>query len=338
MKSKKLIIVCAFLVGVSGFSLARPGKSGNIVHPGKHEMYFGDTTRVGRPFSKDPHVLFFQGRYLMYYSIPPRENASGMQGWGIGIAESKNLREWKRIGEIEPEETYEARGFCAPGGLVRNDTIHLFYQSYGNGNCDAICHAGSVDGINFTRDSSNPIFAPSGDWNCGRAIDAEVVFCNDKYYLYYATRTPDFSTQIIGVATAPAGASFARNCWTEAADKPVLVPEYPWEGKCVEAPSVVQFGEWMYMFYAGAYNNNPQQIGVAKSKDGIHWEKMSNKPFLSNGDRDTWNYCESGHPHIFRAPGGKTFLFFQGNDDYGKSWLLSNKRVWWHEGIPSLRK
>ena len=66
----------------------------------------------------------------------------------------------------------------------------------------------------------------------------------------------------------------------------------------------------MYMFYAGAYNNNPQQIGVAKSKDGIHWEKMSNKPFLSNGDRDTWNYCESGHPHIFRAP-ARPFCFFR---------------------------
>lgn len=45
---------------------------------------------------------------------------------------------------------------------------------------------------------------------------------------------------------------------------PVLVPEYPWEEKCVEGASVVQMGDEMFMFYAGAYNNRPQQIGVAK--------------------------------------------------------------------------
>jgi hypothetical protein len=33
-------------------------------------MYFGDTVRTGVPFSKDPHVIWFQGKYLMYYSVP----------------------------------------------------------------------------------------------------------------------------------------------------------------------------------------------------------------------------------------------------------------------------
>ncbi|HSM46801.1 MAG TPA: hypothetical protein VK872_03230, partial [Draconibacterium sp.] len=33
-------------------------------------MYFGDTVRTGVPFSKDPHVIWFQGNYLMYYSVP----------------------------------------------------------------------------------------------------------------------------------------------------------------------------------------------------------------------------------------------------------------------------
>ena len=34
-------------------------------------MLYGDTSRVGVPFSKDPHVVNFKGRYLMYHSIPP---------------------------------------------------------------------------------------------------------------------------------------------------------------------------------------------------------------------------------------------------------------------------
>lgn len=228
----------------------------------KHQdspMLFADTTRTGWPFSKDPHVIPFHGKYLMYYSVPPKGNS----GWGIGIAESTDLTQWKPIGSLSPAADYEAKGLCAPGALVRNDTIHLFYQTYGNDKKDAICHAWSVDGVNFTRNATNPIFAPkAGDWNCGRAIDAEVIFAKGKYFLYYATRTPDYVKQIVGVATAPAGTNFNRETWAEACDRAILVPEWPWEETCIEAPSVVEMNGTLYMFYAGAYNNRPQQIGL----------------------------------------------------------------------------
>ena len=122
-------------------------------------MMYGDTSRIGIPFSKDPHVVEFQGKYLMYYSIPPKQNGNAeAQGWGIGIAGSKNLKDWHRIGEIIPQTAYESKGLCAPGALVRNDTVHLFYQTYGNGAKDAICHAWSEDGIHFVRNATNPIF------------------------------------------------------------------------------------------------------------------------------------------------------------------------------------
>lgn len=297
-------------------------------------MLFADTTRTGWPFSKDPHVIPFHGKYLMYYSVPPKGNS----GWGIGIAESTDLTQWKPIGSLSPAADYEAKGMCAPGALVRNDTIHLFYQTYGNGKKDAICHAWSVDGVNFTRNATNPIFAPKeGEWNCGRAIDAEVIFTKGKYFLYYATRTPDFVKQIIGVATAPAGTNFNRETWTEACDRAILVPEWPWEETCIEAPSVLEMDGTLYMFYAGAYNNRPQQIGLATSTDGIHWEKVSNKPFLTNGDPGTWNYCESGHPHIFKDKDGQTYLFYQGNEDFGRTWFISRKKVLWRDGKPFLK-
>lgn len=301
------------------------------------QMMFGDTSRLGVPFSKDPHVIEFQGKYLMYYSIPPSKNGI-MKVWGIGIAESQNLKEWQHIGEITPQAVYEIKGLCAPGALVRNDTIHLFYQTYGNGPKDAICHAWSVDGVNFIRNVTNPIYSPIGKWNCGRAIDAEVLFFRGNYYLYYASRTPDYSTQVIGVAMAPGNTDFTKQAWINPIDKAVLLPEYPWEERCVEGASVVRMGDDLFMFYAGAYNNRPQQIGVAKSSDGIHWEKLSNKPFLVNGDPGTWNCCESGHPHIFKTNKGKTYLFYQGNKDFGKTWFLSNIEVKWKNGFPQLAK
>jgi len=309
----------------------------NIGVSAQQQMMFGDTTRVGRPFSKDPHVVNFNDAYYMYYSVPPKQGDPA-SGWNIGIAKSKDLINWTVLGDITPQADYEAKGLCAPGALVRNDTIHLFYQTYGNGPKDAICHAYSTDGINFIRNKTNPIFSPTGDWNCGRAIDAEVIFFKDKYFLYFASRTPDYEIQIQGVATAPANTQFNKEDWTQASDKAILVPEYPWEGKCVEGASVLQVEKELVMFYAGAYNNAPQQVGVAKSKDGIHWERLSDVPFLPNGDKGTWNHSESGHPHIFKdAKTGRTYLFYQGNNDHGKTWLISQKEVFWKKGKPYLK-
>ena len=88
------------------------------------------------------------------------------------------------------------------------------------------------------------------------------------------------------------------------------------------------------MFYAGAYNNRPQQIGLAISTDGIHWKKVSNKPFLSNGDPGTWNSCKSGHPHIFKDKNSQTYLFYQGNNDFGRTWFISQRKVLWRNGKP----
>ena len=241
------------------------------------------------------------------------------------------------MGEITPAPgaDYEKKGLCAPGALVRDGKVHLFYQTYGNRENDAICHAVSSDGINFERNKTNPIFKPTGEWNCGRAIDAEVCEFNDQYFLYFATRDPSYKIQIMGVAIAPKETNFNREDWQQACDAPILAPELPWEGECVEAASVtIQDGK-MFMFYAGAYNNWPQQVGVAVSEDGITWNKLSDEPFLANGEPGEWNESESGHPHIFTDLDGRTYLFFQGNNDKGKSWYISNKEVFWNNGTPT---
>ncbi len=311
-----------------------------LIQAQKPIMMFGDTTRLERPFAKDPHVISFNSRYLMYYSVPGYTEKNGTaHGWGIGIAESHDLRNWKRIGEVntDPEAEYESKGFAAPCALVIDGKVNLFYQTYGNGTSDAICHAWSSDGIHFIRNKTNPIFHPDGNWNCGRAIDAEVIPFKGKYFLYYATRDSEFKIQMQGVAVAPGNTNFDRGDWTNfSTDGPMLKPELPWERDCIEAASVINKNGELFMFYAGGYNNAPQQIGVAKSNDGVHWERLSDQPFLPNGRPGDWNSSESGHPHIFANPAGDDYLFFQGNNDNGKTWFISNKKVSWNTAGPVL--
>lgn len=330
MVNNRFLIVILLTVGfitVSGqerFGITKPS------------MMFGDSSRTGKPFSKDPHVIKFEGRYLLYYSIQPYSDKSNpVQGWGIGIAGSNDLINWEKIGEITPSADYESKGLCAPCARIINSTVHLFYQTYGNGKNDAICHAWSSDGINFTRDPSNPVFHPEGPWTCGRAIDAEVVKFKESYFLYYATRDPDYKIQMQGVAVAPGNTKFSRNDWKNmSVVDPMMKPELPWEKDCIEGASVIVRDAKLYMFYAGAYNNAPQQVGIAVSKDGINWRRLSDVPFLPNGKPGEWNSSESGHPHIFRDDDGRTYLFFQGNNDNGKTWFISNVEVRWNRKGP----
>ena len=96
---------------------------------GAQGMMYCDNSRQGVPFAKDPHVVRLQGRYLMYYSIPPRKGDKA-GGWNIGIAESHDLTLWNKVGEITPQpgewnesESGHPHIFTDKGGKT-----YLFYQ------------------------------------------------------------------------------------------------------------------------------------------------------------------------------------------------------------------
>ncbi len=310
--------------------------------PAKPVVYYTDTSRTGKPFVKDPSVIQFHGTFFLYYTLPPKldvhtaRNVEG-SGWGIGIATSKDLIHWQKAGEITPEQPVEQDGIVAPGARVIRGQVHVFYQSYGHGAKDAICHATSSDGLHFTHDASNPVYRPTHmPWSVGRAIDAEVYLDepSGKAFLYFATRDPQMRRQLIGMAKADLSSTFGAGTWTDVSlAGPLLQPELPWEQLCIEAPSVLKRGSTYYLFYAGAYNNVPQQIGVAGSTDGEHWTRLSDKPLLANGAPGTWNSSESGHPGIFRLR-DRTYLFYQGNDDGGKTYYISMVEILWKDGKP----
>ncbi len=306
------------------------------------EVYYTDSSRTGKPFVKDPSVIQFHRTFFMYYTLPPKRNVQNAKnvegsGWGIGIATSKDLIHWQKAGEIVPEQTVEQDGIVAPGARVIRNQVHLFYQSYGHGAKDAICHAISSDGLHFTHDASNPVYRPTHmPWSVGRAIDAEVYLDEPtgKAFLYFATRDPEMKRQLIGMAKADLSSNFGAGTWTDVSVAgPLLQPRLPWEQLCIEAPSVMKRGSTYYMFYAGAYNNVPQQIGIASSRDGEHWTRLSDYPLLANGLPGSWNSSESGHPGVLTL-GDKTYLFYQGNDDHGKTYHISMVQILWRNGRP----
>lgn len=317
--------------GLGGIALAGPAPIG--MKP------WGDSARLGRPFAKDPSVVKFGGRYLMYYSIAPWDKKlappNAPQGWAIGIAESRDLKEWTKVGEILPEQECEKNGLVNGRIILLDGKLHLFYNVYGNGPKDALCHATSTDGLHFQRNPTNPIWHPSGAWNNGRAIDVDVVEAGEQLIMLYATRDPRGKIQMLHAIGAPLHSDYGRDKWKSLIDGPVMKPELPWETKCIEAPSIVKRDGKFYLFYGGGYNNDPQQIGCAVSDDAIHYQRLFvDAPLLPRGGQGEWNASESGHPGVFVDDDGQTYLFFQGNPDKGKTWFIAWVKVGWKNGKP----
>ncbi|MGI6635634.1 MAG: hypothetical protein ACOX7B_10735 [Christensenellales bacterium] len=132
-------------------------------------MLFTNTKR--HHFAKDPAVVRFQGAYYLYYTIRLSQDPMKI---GIGIARSTDMEHWQDVAEVPLTQPCEQQGIGAPGAIVLEGRVHLFYQTYGNWRNDAICHAVSEDGIHFVKNQQNPVFRPTQDWCCGRAIDADV--------------------------------------------------------------------------------------------------------------------------------------------------------------------
>lgn len=247
------------------------------------------------------------------------------------------MENWTPAGEVTRTQSCEGKGIAAPAAIVLDGQVHLFYQSYGNARRDAICHAVSFDGLHFEKNPENPVFRPTQDWCCGRAIDADVCVLSHKLYLYFATRDHAYEIQKIGGACAPLDSGFGRGAWQPLAAQTLLHPELAWEGQCIEAPATLVHNGRIYMFYGGSYNCTPQQIGCAVSDDGVFFRRLFTKPFLPFGAPGSWNQCESGHPYVFRDDDGRCYLFYQGSADMGKTWYLSRAEIVFDaEGIPAL--
>ncbi len=303
-------------------------------------MQYGDTSRSPVPFAKDPTVIRLGNEYLMYYSVSafvpdinPGKTPPILSGWHTGVARSTDLVNWTRLCDLDLKDTQgnKVLGAVAPCVKVLDGEIHLFYQMgwEGTEGMSNIWHAVSKDGIIFVNTCDRPVFIPDTNWSIKRSIDAEVYPLGDKLILLFATRDTSATYQIMGMAEAPYGSDYGPDKWKlVSVDGPLLKPEYPWEMSCVEAPTVVEHKGIWYMFYAGAYNHEHQQIGLAVSRDGRQFTRIPPDGLcFTSGSEGSWNAAESGHPGVFRDDDGQIYLFFQGKAALDETYNLSVCKV-----------
>lgn len=70
-------------------------------------------------------------------------------------------------------------------------------------------------------------------------------------------------------------------------------------------PSVVEVDGTYYLYYGAAVNDGVTTVGVARSADGLSWERLADQPILTSAhQQDTGNDYGAGQPSAVRLAAG----------------------------------
>lgn len=140
------------------------------------------------------------------------------------------------------------------------------------------------------------------------AMDPAVVY-DSVAHVYRMWYTADSEGRyVVFYATSPDGLK-----WTKNAANPVLKPgaQHEWDGIHTRCSAVLFDGQVYRMYYMGTGANTREQIGLATSSDGIHWQKYQHNPVLRPGAFGAWDQVLVYHPEVF-LDGGKFYMWYAG--------------------------
>ena len=89
-------------------------------------------------------------------------------------------------------------------------------------------------------------------------------------------------------------------------------PVGSFDERAVADPYVIRIGPYFYMYYLGQDRAVRQRIGLARSSDGIHWQKLRANPVL---DLDTDTEAGLGEPAVWQSDGFYWMLYTVRNFD-----------------------
>jgi len=96
--------------------------------------------------------------------------------------------------------------------------------------------------------------------------------------------------------------------------RPVLDrgPVGSFDERAVADPYVIRIQQWFYMYYLGQDRAVRQRIGLARSRDGVQWEKLRSNPVL---DLDLDREAGLGEPAVWQSDGFYWMLYTVRNFD-----------------------
>jgi predicted GH43/DUF377 family glycosyl hydrolase len=163
------------------------------------------------------------------------------------------------------------------------------YSSY-DGSTWSTSVATSVDGIHW--DKKNKILSPD-------AGNGSAFVVGDEIFYWYQTGS------LVQIALAKSGD------WTKSEIVLKTGPRGSWDERGVADPYVIQRGGEFYMYYLGMDRARRQRLGVARSHDGVTWEKLVSNPILELGVPGAFDEMGLGEPAVWSS-GGFYWMLYTG--------------------------
>lgn len=163
------------------------------------------------------------------------------------------------------------------------------------------------DGVWRTAVDGKIVLSPDPRTWEGRYIAANGSAFGDAGLLRYWYVAGPRNKGRIGLATSTDGRRFTKH------GRPALEPGpfESWDERAVADPYVIRIRDYFYMYYLGHDRAQPpqQRIGVARSRDGIRWEKLVSNPMLAPGPPGSFDEAGVGEPAVWQSNGFYWMLY-----------------------------
>lgn len=233
---------------------------------------------------------------------------SGFDGktWHTGLAVSADGITWRKEGKlISPDpQTWEGSYIAANGSAIADESGILYY--YVAGEPPRIGLARSSNGHQWRR-NGQPVLplGPVGSFDERAVADPYVIRANGNYFMFYLGQDRA-RRQRLGVARSADGV-----VWYKLRRNPILELG---EGDAFDAnglgePAVWASRGYYWMLYTGRDRNEMRRIGMARSRNGVDWEKL---PQVFAGDQ-AWNSKVVCDPTVL-IENGSVRVWFGGGD------------------------
>ncbi|MBI4891141.1 MAG: hypothetical protein HY821_10995 [Acidobacteria bacterium] len=224
----------------------------------------------------NPSIVAWKGGLLNLLSVYDGK------GWHTEAATSSDGFAWTygtRVLSPDPK-TWEGSYIAANGAtLLRNGELLHYYQG---GDPPRIGLARSTDGATFRRQPEPVVgFGPRGSWDERGAADPYVFESGGRIYLFYLGQDRA-RRQRLGLAMSRDGLT-----WTKLRQNPIMELGGPGaiDENGLGEPAVWQAHGWWWILYTGRARNEVRRMALARSRDGIRWEKTG--PVISG--TEPWN-------------------------------------------------
>ena len=248
----------------------------------------------------NPSVVRFQGAYWNLYS-----EFDG-KAWHTAAATSPDGLAWTKLGRVLSPQASEGSYIAANGSaLAVGDEILYWYEI---GYPLRIALARSRDGKNWTRhgDAVVPL-GPRGSFDERDVADPYVIRAGSYFYMFYLGQDRA-RRQSLGIARSTDGVT-----WEKLRTNPILNPGAPgsFEENGLGEPAVWTSGAQWWMLYRGRDKKEQRRLGLARSADGVRWERVPNFVISGSNPWDSQVICD---PSVEQMPDSSIRVWFGGGD------------------------